>query len=115
MIKNTLSLRRHLTRYFDVKIHIDEFTYSRYLTIRLKRRKTLSTLRNNYKNHRTMLLRYLAAFEEQRNDWKKKNNLSSISRLLTQFAYVASEPEREENTRRVPYTQLKQKLKDFTI
>lgn len=64
MIKNTLSLRRHLTRYFDVKIHIDEFTYSRHLTIRLKRRKMLSTLRNNYKSHRTMRLRYLAAFEE---------------------------------------------------
>lgn len=64
MIKNTLSLRRHLTRYFDVKIYIDEFTYSWHLTIRLK----LSTLRNNYKSHRiAMRLRYLAAFEEQRN------------------------------------------------
>ena len=49
MIKNTLSLRRHLT-------------------IRLKRRKTLATLRNNYKSHRTMRLRYIAVFEEQRHN-----------------------------------------------
>lgn len=97
MIKNTLSLRRHLTRYFDVNTYIDEFTYSRHLTIRLKRRKTLSTLRNNYKSHGTMRLRYLA-----KKQLKEKSNLSSISRLLTQFAYVASELERKENTRRVP-------------
>ena len=49
-----------------------------------------------------MRLRYIAVFEEQRHNWKKNSNLSSISRLLTQFAYVASELEREENTRRVP-------------